>query len=78
MSKQIMAEQRNDYMTFKDFCDQYSSIISPGSLRWLLYNSKFNGADCFVRRLGKRKLIISPQRFFAWLEANKRGESNNG
>ena len=75
MSIQGIAQQKNDYMTLKDFCDQHSSIISAGSLRWILYNSKFNGADCFVRRLGKRKLLISPARFFSWLEANKRGES---
>ena len=68
-----MSQDLSDYLTVKDFCRQYSSIISMGSLRWILFNSKFNGADCFVRRLGKRKLLISPQRFLGWLESNKRG-----
>jgi hypothetical protein len=63
----------SDYLTIKDFCRQYSSIISEGSLRWILFNSKFNGADCFVRRLGKRRLLISPREFLTWLESNKRG-----
>ena len=71
-----MAQQDlKDYLTVKDFCSQYASIISIGSLRWILYNSKFNGADCFVRRIGKRKLLISPQLFLEWLESNKRGET---
>lgn len=71
-----MRDQPNlsDYLTVKDFCRQYSSIISIGSLRWILFNSKFNGADCFVRRLGKRKLLVCPQLFLSWLEANKRGD----
>jgi hypothetical protein len=64
----------DDFLTIKDFCQKYPSIISEGSLRWILFNSKFNRSDCFVRRLGKRKLLISPQLFFSWLESNKRGE----
>lgn len=63
----------NEYLTIKDFCKQYSTIVSIGSLRWILFNSKFNGADCFVRRLGKRKLLISPPLFLEWLESNRRG-----
>jgi hypothetical protein len=62
-----------EYLTIKDFCNRFSSIISIGSLRWILFNSKFNGADSFVRRLGKKKLLISPNKFFLWIESNKRG-----
>jgi hypothetical protein len=65
----------NDYMTFKEFCRANSSIVSESGLRWILFNSKQNGADCFVRRLGRRKLLISPQRFFSWLERQKRGDA---
>lgn len=68
-----MSFDEAQFLTIKDFCQQYSSIVSVGSLRWILFNSKFNGADCFVRRLGKRKLLISPRLFFSWLEENKRG-----
>lgn len=64
----------SEYLTPKNFCNRYSSIISLGGLRWILFNSKYNGADCFVRRIGKRKLLISPPKFFTWLESNKRGE----
>ena len=67
-----MNQELDDYLTTKDFCDRYCSIVSMGSLRWILYNEKFNGADCFVRRLGKRKLLISPKLFLSWLESNKR------
>ena len=69
-------EDLNDYLTVKDFCKQYSSIITVGGLRWILFNSATNGSDCFVRRLGKRKLLVSPQRFLLWLEANKRGDNH--
>jgi hypothetical protein len=63
----------DEFLTIKDFCERYSSIVTLGSLRWILFNSSQNGADCFVRRLGKRKLLISPKRFFTWVESNKRG-----
>jgi hypothetical protein len=63
----------DEYLTLKKFCERYSSIITIGSLRWILFNSKFNGADYFVRRLGKRKLLVSPRLFLSWLELNKRG-----
>lgn len=66
----------NDYLTIKKFCELYPSIISIGSLRWILFNSKFNGADSFVRKLGKRKLLISPKLFLAWVESNKRGATD--
>ncbi len=62
-----------EFLTIKDFCNKYSSIITEGSLRWILFNSKFNGADCFIRKIGKRRLLISPKLFFSWIESNKRG-----
>ncbi len=65
-------EKVDDYLTVKDFCERYSSIVTEGSLRWILFNSGQNGSDCFVRRLGRRKLLISPKLFFAWVESNKR------
>lgn len=66
----------SDYMTFKQFCKAHSSIVTEGGLRWILFNSKQNGTDCFVRRLGRRKPLISPQRFFSWLEGQKRGDES--
>ena len=70
-------EALDDYMTLKDFCNKYSTAITLGSLRWILHQSKDNGADEFVRRLGKRKLLISPNRFFNWLDTNKRKEDKS-
>jgi hypothetical protein len=66
-------EIQKEYLTLKEFCKKYSSIVTEGSLRWLLFNAKQNNADFFVRRLGKRKLLICPELFFQWLETNVRG-----
>jgi hypothetical protein len=63
-----------DFLSIKDFCNRYASIITEGSLRWILFNSKFNGANVFVRRLGRRKLVISPKLFFEWLNSRTRKE----
>jgi hypothetical protein len=68
---ELKADQ-DEFLTFKDFCQKYSSIIRPGGLRWIIFNSKQNGSECFIRRVGKRKILISPQKFFDWLELSKR------
>ena len=62
----------DDWLRATDFCKNHSSIITLGSLRWILFNSSENGADYFVRRLGKKRLLISPSRFFEWLEKRDR------
>jgi hypothetical protein len=76
LEDQIMRNdnENDEYLSIKDFCERYSSIITLGSMRWILFNSAQNGSDCFVRRLGQRKLLISPRRFFTWLESNRRGQ----
>lgn len=65
-------ESLKDYMTINDFCKKYSNIISRGSLRWLLHKSDLNGSNYFVRKIGKRKLVISPKLFEEWLENRER------
>lgn len=62
-----------EYLTLKEFCKRYGNIVTEGSMRWLLFNSKQNHAEFFVRRLGKRKLLISPDLFFQWLDKNGKG-----
>ena len=61
---------QDDFITIKEFCEKYPSI-TEGSLRWVLFNAKFNGSDSFVRRFGRRRLLISPKLFFIWLETNR-------
>ncbi|NGX38390.1 MAG: hypothetical protein K1000chlam2_01563 [Chlamydiae bacterium] len=68
---------QDDFISIKEFCEKYPTI-KEGSLRWILFNSKFNGADSFVRRLGKRRLVISPTLFFTWLEESRREVEQNG
>ncbi len=65
-------ETLKDYMSIKDFLKMYPNLVSLGSLRWLLQKSKDNGSDYFVRKIGKRKLVISPKLFMEWLEMRKR------
>ena len=44
MQAETQIKNVNDYLPIKEFCNRYSSIISLGGLRWILFNSKFNGA----------------------------------
>lgn len=64
-----------DYLTLKDFCKKYPSITNENALRWILFHSPSNGSEFFVRRLGTRKLLISPTLFFEWIENSKRNIS---
>jgi len=38
----------------------------PG-LRWLIFNSKRNGFDAVLRRIGRR-VLIDEQAFFKWVD----------
>ncbi len=50
--------------------------FSIGSIRWLLFRRETNGLESAVRYAG-RKLIVSEQRFLAWLDGEQpRGASD--
>jgi hypothetical protein len=57
----------HEYLTVKEFCKQYS-FISEGQLRWILFNRQENDATKFLRRLGKRRILIHVPSFFDWLD----------
>jgi hypothetical protein len=47
-------------------CDAYSEA----GIRWLIFNSKRNGLDPHIRRIG-RKVPVSVPGFQAWIESQK-------
>lgn len=61
-----------DWFTLESFVEKHFEIISMGGLRWILFKSEENGSDYFVRKIGRRKLLVSEKRFFEWLEKNER------
>jgi len=63
------------YVSVKQLSKFYPAF-SELSLRWILFNRKTNGADSFVIKVGKKKIIIDTLKFIEWLNGNK--EKNDG
>ncbi len=47
-----------------------SAAFSEASLRWLIFNSKENGLESALVRVGRR-VLIDQVRFNAWLESQR-------
>jgi hypothetical protein len=58
-----------DFVKLKIFCQRHQDVVSEAQIRWLIFTGR---ADYFIRRLGGRRLLVSPKRFFEWI--NKNGE----
>lgn len=55
-----------DYLFLNQFSE--ATGISKGQINWIIFNRKRNGADHFLRRLGRKRWMASPARFYEWLE----------
>ncbi len=47
---------------------QIFPAFSELSLRWIIFNKKTNGAHVFVKKIGKRKIVIDSLKFKEWVE----------
>lgn len=43
---------------------------SENSIRWIVFNSKTNGATAFIRKVG-RKILIEEEGYLAWINNQK-------
>jgi len=57
------------FSTVKQTSDK-NPAFTQNSLRWIIFNSKFNGASVFLRRVG-RKILIDDDAFVAWIDGHK-------
>jgi len=54
--------------TVKSVPNKYPDAgFSESSIRWLIFNSKENGFDACIRRIGK-KILIDLDQFEIWLD----------
>ena len=63
-----MAEIKRKWATVREVTEMFP--ISLGHMRYLLMNSKANGLEICVRRIG-RKILINIDQFDAWIDAHK-------
>jgi hypothetical protein len=57
------------FLTVKQTSEKYPAF-TQNSIRWIIFNSKFNGASAFIRRVG-RKILIDNDAFVAWIDGHK-------
>ncbi len=57
------------FSTVKQLSEKHPAF-TQNSIRWIIFNSKLNGASAFIRRVG-RKVLIDDEAFVAWVDSNK-------
>lgn len=57
------------FLTVKQTAEKYPAF-SENSLRWIIFNSKLNGATAFIRKVG-RKVLIDADGFVSWIDSQK-------
>jgi hypothetical protein len=68
----INCEEGESIMSFSTVkqASQKFPAFSENSLRWIIFNSKLNGATSFIRKVG-RKILIDDDAFVSWINEHK-------
>lgn len=54
------------FLTVKQASEKYPAF-TEASIRWIVFNSKTNGATSFIRKVG-RKVLIEESGFLNWVD----------
>lgn len=57
------------FLTVKQASEKHPAF-TENSLRWIIFNSKLNGATAFIRKVG-RKVLIDEAGFVSWIDCHK-------
>jgi len=57
------------FLTVRQAAVKYPAF-SENSIRWIIFNSKLNGATSFIRKVG-RKVLLDEAGFVAWVDSQK-------
>jgi len=57
------------FSTVKQTSEKHPAF-TEGSIRWMIFNSKFNGASVWIRKVG-RKILIDDAAFVNWINAHR-------
>jgi hypothetical protein len=58
-------------LTVAQFVEEHN-FLSHGGARYLIFNSKTNGLEKAIKRIG-RKILIDEQKFFEWVNEQNGG-----
>ena len=65
-------EKTKKFVSLKQIPKLHPAFTMP-SLRWIIFNEKYNGASIFIRRVGK-KIVIDLEAFENWV--NEKGTNS--
>ena len=57
------------FSTVKQTAEKHPAF-TQNSLRWIIFNSKLNGATSFIRKVG-RKVLIDDAAFISWIDGHR-------
>lgn len=57
------------FLTVRQTSEHYPAF-TQNSLRWIIFNSKLNGATTFIRKVG-RKILIDADGFEKWIDSHR-------
>jgi hypothetical protein len=57
------------FSTVKQTAEKHPAF-TQNSLRWIIFNSKFNGATRFILKVG-RKILIDDDGFIEWINSHR-------
>ena len=57
------------FLTVKQTAEKFPAF-TQNSIRWIIFNSKLNGATVFIRKVG-RKVLIEEAGFLAWINSQR-------
>jgi len=57
------------FSTVKQTAEKHPAF-TQNSLRWIIFNSKLNGATAFIRKVG-RKVLIDDDAFVSWIDGHR-------
>ncbi len=59
----------------KKLAELYDGVFTQNSIRWWIFNSRTNGFDACLRRVGRR-ILIDISSFEKWIDAQNGGRND--
>ena len=69
-------EKRNRYLSVAQLAAEYPAFTQC-ALRHLIFNASENNFYTVIKRIGKRKLLLSEEAFHEWIENQNNFEGGN-
>ena len=66
-------ENKGRYLSVAQFASEHPAF-SQSALRHLIFDASKNKFNSVIKRVGKKKILLSEQAFFSWIENQQGGK----